>query len=81
MSGAPAADPQWRRPPQLFDALSEGLASVLQDVPQCPVVIIIISILAPRRPFLIGKQSAETVELTFGFANVRTLLPVRRSAA
>ena len=35
----------------------------------------------PLRPFQLGKQSAETVGLTFGSANVRTLLPAERSAA
>ena len=35
----------------------------------------------PLRPFRLGRQSLEVVELIFGSANVRTLLPAERSAA
>ena len=35
----------------------------------------------PLRPFRLGRQCLEVVELTFGSANVRTLLPAERSAA
>ena len=37
--------------------------------------------LATLKPFWLGKQSAETVELTLGSAIVRTQLPAKRSAA
>ena len=34
----------------------------------------------PLRPFWPGRQCLEVVELTFGSANVRTVLPAERSA-